>query len=442
MAQKMQGALLELILVPVLILLNGLFSLSEMAIVSSRRERLQLMAEKGKAGARAVLRILDNPDKFLSTIQVAITLISILTGVLSGAAIAEALAAVLPQIFPGAAAYAHSAAFFFVVFSVTYLSIVAGELVPKNIALTHPEAIASALALPLGFVIRILAPFSAVLSFSARLLLRPFGVSPVIKTPVTEEEIRMLVSEGHRSGALLASEKHMVEKVFDLNDIPVVNLMTPRPAIVWLDISDSPGVNLAKIRANSHSNFPVSDGALEKILGVLPARAILSDMASGQAKELRAYLLTPLYVPETMKASKLLEVFKQSQKHFAVIVDEFGNIQGIATLHNILEAIVGDLPPPETNTEQQIRRRDDGSYLLDGTLTLGDFREFFGFDLNDHTSGSVLYSTIAGFVTARLQHISAEGEKITLAIGTFEVLDMDGLRIDKVLFTPAETLRG
>lgn len=433
----MHNALLELILVPILILLNGLFSLTEMAIVSSRRERLQLMAEKGKSGARAVLRILDSPEKFLSTIQVAITLIAIITGVLSGAAIAEALSGVLARIVPVYAAYAQSAAFFIVVVSVTYLSIVLGELVPKNIALTHPEAIAAFLAMPLGVIIRLLSPFSAVLTFSAKLLLKPFGISPAQKIPVTEEEIRMLISEGHRTGAVLTSEKHMVENVFNLNDIPVVNLMTPRPQIVWLDISGSTEENLRIIRSNSHSNFPVCDGALEKIQGILSARAILTDLSSGHTKNMKDYLIAPIYVPETMKASKLLEVFKQTQKNFAMIVDEFGNIQGLATLHNILEAIVGDLPPADQKENPQIRRRDDGSYLLDGTLTLAEFREFFGIELSEPDEGAVLYSTIAGFVTARLQHITAEGEKVAVPGGAFEVLDMDGLRIDKVLFIPA-----
>lgn len=432
----MNQALLELILIPVLIILNGVFSLAEMAVVSSRRIRLKVMADKGKSGARLILGILENPEKFFSTIQIAITLIAILTGVLSGAAAAEALAAWLKAEFPGYPSQSVSVAFLIVIFLVTYFSVVLGELIPKSLAVKNPEAIAVFLAHPLRIVTWLFAPFSAILSVSARALLRLVGVRETAKIKVTEEEIRMMIREGHEAGAVLASEKHMVENVFNLNDIAVVNLMTARPALVWLDAEDTIDKNLEIIRTNSHSYFPVATHSLDKILGVLPVRPLLIDVGRNALRNLSDYLVPPLFVPETMKASKLLEVFKQTKKHFAVITDEFGAIQGVATLHDILEAIVGDLPPLGGETEQRIRRREDGTFVVDGTLPLADFRNYFGFGLVNDTESALPYSTVAGFLAAQLQSIPAEGRDVDVTAGRLEILDMDGPRIDKVLFIP------
>ncbi len=432
----MNQALLELILIPVLILLNGIFSLAEMAVVSCRTARLQVMADKGRSGAKVVLRILKDPERFFSTIQIAVTLMSILTGVLSGAAAAEALAGFLKDKFPAFADHAGSSAFLLVVFIVTYFSVVIGELVPKSLAVRHPEAIAVVLAHPLKMVTTLLMPFSAILSFSAKILLKLMGVPKMARTKVTEEEIRMMIREGHETGAVLSSEKHMVENVFNLNDIAVVTLMTPRPALVWLDISADLAENLDVIRVKSHSYFPVARGSLDSIVGVLPVRPLLVDISQNSVKNLREYLIAPLFVPETMKASKLLEVFKQTKKHFSIVTDEFGGIQGVATLHDILEAIVGDLPPMEGTMEQRIRRRDDGNFVLDGTLPLGEFHTAFGFGLVKDTGIALPFSTVAGFLAAELQSITAEGKDIDIPQGRLEILDMDGPRIDKVLFIP------
>jgi putative hemolysin len=434
-------ALLELIFIPVLILLNGIFSLAEMAVVSSRKARLQVLADKGKGGARLILRILERPENFFSTIQIAITLISILTGVLSGAAAAEALAGLLKVWFPHYAHQAVTAAFVIVVFLVTYFSVVLGELVPKSLAIKYPEAIAVFLARPLGLVTLLFIPFSIVLSFSARMLLWLFGVRQPVKMRVTEEEIRMMIREGHETGSVMSSEKHMVENVFNLDDIPVVNLMTPRPALVWLDIGAEMQTNIETIRNFGHSYFPVAEGAAEKIIGVLPVRPLFVDMSRNALKDLRQYLIEPLFIPETMKAAKLLEIFKQTKKHFAIVTDEFGAIQGVATLHDILESIVGELPPLGSATEQRVRRRDDGTFVLDGTLPLVDFETTFGFALIDNTGAPLPFSTVAGFVAAELQSIVAEGKSVDIAQGRLEILDMDGPRVDKVLFIPL-ALRG
>jgi len=258
---------------------------------------------------------------------------------------------------------------------------------------------------------------------------------------VTEEEIRMMIREGHETGSVMSSEKHMVENVFNLDDIPVVNLMTPRPALVWLDIGAEMQTNIETIRNFGHSYFPVAEGAAEKIIGVLPVRPLFVDMSRNALKDLRQYLIEPLFIPETMKAAKLLEIFKQTKKHFAIVTDEFGAIQGVATLHDILESIVGELPPLGSATEQRVRRRDDGTFVLDGTLPLVDFETTFGFALIDNTGAPLPFSTVAGFVAAELQSIVAEGKSVDIAQGRLEILDMDGPRVDKVLFIPL-ALRG
>lgn len=434
----MNHILLEMILIPVLIVLNGIFSLAEMAVVSARRSRLRVLASEGSRGARLVLKMLDDPERFFSTIQIAITLVSILTGVISGAAATDVLAAYLKDNFPAYGEHAVSVAFFSIVFFATYLSIVFGELIPKSLAVRHPESIAILMAYPLRLIISFFAPFSYFLSISAKIILRPFGIHGNPKTQVTEEEIRIMLQEGHETGDVLSSEKNMVENVFRLDDIAVVSVMTPRPSMIWLDVAMPLEQILETIRVHNHSYYPVVDGSLEKVVGVLPARPLLADLNLKQARSVKDYLVPPLFVPESMKASHLLETFKQTQRHFALITDEFGGIQGVATLHDILEAIVGDLPPQSGDTEKKFRRRDDGSIAITGTVTLTEFRDELGFSLVAGLEDEQPYSTIAGFLAAHMQRIPAEGERITIPDGRFEIVDMDGPRIDKILFFPAK----
>ncbi|HNJ65718.1 MAG TPA: hemolysin family protein [Turneriella sp.] len=435
----MNHVLLELIFIPILIFLNGIFSLAEMAVVSSRRSRLQVLADAGSRGARQVLKMLDDPERFFSTIQIAITLISILTGVISGAAATDVLAAYLKERFPSYAQHAVSVAFFSIVFFATYLAIVFGELIPKSIAVRHSETIAVLVAYPLRLVIDFFSPFSYVLSATAKIILRPFGIRGNNKAQVTEEEIRIMLQEGHETGAVLSSEKSMVENVFRLDDIAVVTVMTPKPLMTWLDVANPIQDILETIREHNHSYYPVVDGSLEKVIGVLPARPLLADLNLQQARNLKDYLVSPLYVPESMKASRLLETFKQTQRHFALITDEFGGIQGVATLHDILEAIVGDLPPQSGDTEKKFRRRDDGSVAITGTVTLAEFRDELGFSLVEGLEDDQPYSTVAGFLAAHMQRIPTEGERIAIPEGGFEIVDMDGPRIDKILFFPSKS---
>ncbi|HEY6586372.1 MAG TPA: hemolysin family protein [Candidatus Methanoperedens sp.] len=423
----------QIILIILLTIANGIFSMSEIAIISARKARLQQWINEGNAKAQAALDLADSPNRLLSTVQIGITLIGILAGVLGGATIAEELSARLTFI-PLLAPYSEAIALGIVVLGITYLTLVIGELVPKRIALHNPERIACTMAAPMRMLSRIASPAVHLLSISTDTVLRILGIRPVAEPPVTEEEINILIEQGMKAGTFEKAERDMVEHVFRLGDLRAGALMTPRTEIVWLDIDDSPEETRRKIADSGHSRFPVGQGSLDNILGIVQIKDILGRNIEGKSPDLKASLRRPLFVPESTHAMKVLELFKQSGIHISLVVDEYGSVQGLVTLKDILEEIVGDIPSVEDLEEPLAVQREDGSWLLDGMLLVDDFKEIFSIK---ELPGEGIYQTLGGFVLMHMGRIPAVGNHFEWSGLRFEVVDMDKNRIDKVLVMPA-----
>ncbi len=424
----------EILLVLVLILANGLFAMAEIAIISSRKARLEQQAARGSRGASMALSLSTTPNRFLSTVQVGITLIGILNGAVGGARLSVHLAPALAQI-DWLAPYAETIALALVVLVITYLSLVLGELVPKRLAMNNPERIASALAPLMRGLSVITAPAVRLLSVSTDVILRGLGIKPSTEPPVTEDEIRILLEQGTEAGIFQKVEQTMVEKVLLLDDRRISAIMTPRPEVVWLDLDDSPEQLRQKITENAYSRFPVAQGDLDNLLGELHVKDLLVQSWQGQPFDPRAVLHEPLYVSEFMPALQALEAFKRSGSPAAVVIDEYGSAQGMITLTDILEAIVGDIAAPDQPSEPRAIEREDGSWLVDGMLPIDEFKLIFNIE---DLPGEVqeLYQTVAGFVMMQLEHVPSITERFRWDGLDFEVLDMDGLRVDKVLVRP------
>ena len=432
----MPVAVTQITIVLLLIIANGLFAMSEMAIVSARKARLRQRAEEGDHKARAALELAETPNRFLSTAQIGITLIGILAGAFGGATLAKELGAYLGRI-PPLKPYGEAIGLVIVVLATTYLSLVIGELVPKRLALNNPERIAAAIAAPMRALSVIAHPAVRLLSLSTELVLRILGIRPSAEPPITEEEIKLLLEQGTEAGVFQEVEQDMVESVLLLDERRAAGLMTPRPEIVWLDVEDSLEEVRRKMIASPYSRFPVCQGSLDNVLGEVEARDLLARSLCGEAFDLKSLLQKPLYVPETMPALKVLEAFKQSGTQMALVIDEYGSIQGLVTLKDILEAIVGDIPSAEELAEPQVVQREDGSWLLDGMLPVEELKEILGIgELPGEEQG--LYQTTAGFVMTQLGRIPAAAEHFEWGGLRFEVMDMDGNRVDKVLVAPAK----
>lgn len=436
----MSSITFEILILFVLIIANGVFSMSEMAIVSSRKVRLQQMANQGDAKARAALELAEAPNRFLSTVQVGITLIGILTGAFGGATIADKLALYI-ELIPGLVPYSRPIAFSMVVLTITYLSLIVGELVPKRLALNNPERIAANVAIPMRTLAAGASPVVHLLSASTDLVLRILGVGPSTEPQVTEEEIKVLIEQGTEAGTFEEAEQDMVQRVFRLGDRPVNALMTPRPDIVWLDLEDSAEENRQKMMDSCHSRFPVCQGGLDNVLGVMHVTDLLARTLSGQPLDLTISLRQPVFVPESTRGLKVLELFKQTGIHVALVVDEYGVIQGLVTLNDVLVEIVGDVPSADELDDPQAVQREDGSWLLDGMLPVDEFVELFDInELRGKHQGS--YQTLGGFVMTHLGRIPAATDHFEWEGMRFEVMDMDGNRVDKVLVMPMTTESG
>jgi putative hemolysin len=426
--------MLEGLVVVLLIFINGIFAMSEIAVVSARKTRLRQWAEEGNAKARAALELANNPNQFLATIQIGITLIGILAGAFGGATIARELAVILSDI-TWLAPYGEPLSLALVVFAITYLSLIVGELVPKRLALNNPERLAMAIAAPMQVLSRVAYPAVHLLGLSTEFVLRALGMKPSTEPPVTEEEIRALIEQGTQAGMFEEAEQEMVERVFRLGDRRVSAVMTPRTEIVWLDREASAQEIRRTITESAHSRFLVADGSLDNVLGVVHAKDLLAHMLGEQVVNLEATLQQPLYVPESMRALKVLELFKQSGTHIALVIDEYGGIQGLVTPSDILEAIVGDLPEAGEQVEPLAVQRADGSWLLDGMLPVDEFKDLFDLgELPGEDQG--IYQTLAGFVIMQLGRIPAAADYFVWEGLKIEVVDMDGNRVDKVLVTP------
>lgn len=429
------GVTIEALFILLLVLANGLFAMSEAALISARSARLQEMAENGSARARAALDLLEDPNLFLSTVQIGITLVGVLAGAFGGATIAVPLAGVIEEI-PVLAPYARVVSVGVVVVIIAYLSLILGELVPKRLALGNPERIASTVARPMRLLSRLAAPVVGFLSFSTNTALRVLRVRPGEQPPVTEAEIGILIDQGTRAGVFEEAERDIVERVFQLGDLRVTALMTPRPEVVWLDL-ESPPEARRRLRESTYSRFPVCRGRLDEVVGVVRAKDLLVRHLDGEGLDLTKDLQKPLFVPESMYAFRALEAFRRAGQHIALVVDEHGELEGVITLNDVLEALVGVLPSlDEPAGDSEAVRREDGSWLLDGAMPVNRFKEIL--DVRElpgeRTAG---YKTLAGFIMTRLGRLPAVADRFEWEGITFEVADMDGYRVDKVLVTPA-----
>lgn len=421
----------EIIIIILLIMANGIFALSEIAVISSRKARLQQMGAEGSSGAKTALDLANEPTPFLSTVQIGITLVGTLAGAFGGATIAEDLALRLEGV-PALASHSELFSIGIVVLGITYLTLVLGELVPKRVALSNPEKIASFVASPMRLLSKIAAPLVFVLSGSTNLVIKLFRIKPNSEPPVTEEEIKILIDLGTGAGVFEEAEKDMVERVFRLDDRRVATFMTPRSKIVWLDADDTPQMILEKVSRRPYTLFPVCKDDLDSVIGVVQAKDLILCADKGGKFDLAGAVLPPLFVPESMRGLKVLERFKETGIHLAIVVDEYGAVQGVVALTDILEAIVGDIPHIDELTEPQMIRREDGSWLIDGMMPIDEFKETFGIEKLPEEDGG-LYQTLGGFVTIQFERIPSSGEHFDWGDLRFEVVDMDYSRVDKLL---------
>ncbi len=415
-----------------LILVNGLFAMSELAVFTSRPTRLRQQAQAGSRGARAALRLLDDPTRFLSTVQFYITLIGVLAGVYSGVQFAKPLAAWFARFEPLAPVAEHldTAAYGIVVVGVTFLSLVIGELVPKRWALTNPEKIAAVLARPMELLAIASTPFVWVLQGSTEVVAKLLGLRKSTNRGVSEEEIRSLIAEATHTGVFHIAEHQMIEGVLRLPDRTVRSIMIPRGDVVWLDAADSRETVWNAMRSSGHSRYPVCRGQLDELLGIVLTGELaewLGDQASG---DLAARVRSPLVVHESTRILRLLDLFRESKMHFAVIVDEHGSIEGVVTPSDILTAITGELPEAANEEVPEVVVRDDHSWLIDGRMPIDDVERTLA--VGNMRSGDD-YTTLAGFVLAQLGHLPTTGESFRWRGLRFEIVDMDARRIDKLL---------
>lgn len=427
---------IDFLLILLIIVVNGIFVMSELAVVSARKVRLQQLANQGDKRARVALELANAPNQFLALVQIGITLLIILSGVFGEATIARRLAPLFNRV-PWLEPYSEPLASVVAVLTTTYLSLIIGELVPKRLALNYPEKIAAIVAIPMRMLANVASPIVYLLNASTDLVVRLLGIRPSTEPLVTEEEIRVLIEQGTEAGTFEEAEQDMVERVFRLGDRPVNALMTPRPDIVWLDLDDTSEENRKKILDSSHSRFPVCQGGLDNVLGIMHVTDLLGRSLSGQQLDLTVSLRQPVFVPESTRGLKILEVFKQTGIHLALVVDEYGVIQGLVTLNDIMVEIVGDVPSAGELEEPQAVQREDGSWLLDGMLPVEEFFEIFQIkELPLEHRGS--YQTLGGFVITHLGKIPLATDNFEWESLRFEVMDMDGNRVDKVLVTPQE----
>ncbi|SFZ77740.1 hemolysin family protein [Chitinimonas taiwanensis] len=421
---------MEIALLLGLILLNGVFAMSEIALVAARRARLQVLAESGDAGAKAAIKLGENPTRFMSTIQIGITSIGVLNGIVGESALAGPFSTWLETLGMNAEA-ADMLALVLVVVSITYISIVVGELVPKRIGQLSPEPIARLVARPMQWLAALTKPFVRLLTASTELILRTLGVRTDQTNQVTQEEIHALLAEGSESGAIEQHEHEMVRNVFRLDDRQIGSLMTPRSEIVFLDIEDEHKLNLDKIAETDHSRYPVCKGGLDEVLGIATAKQILGQTLRGETAEFSTHLQQVAYVPETLTGMELLENFRTTSVQMALVIDEYGEIQGLVTLQDLLEAITGEFKPHDIEDAWAVQR-EDGSWLLDGLIPVPELKDRLALrEVPEEDKGR--YHTLAGMLMLLLGRLPQTADKLDWGGWIFEVVDMDGKRIDKVL---------
>jgi putative hemolysin len=421
---------IDIVVLLILIVINGVFAMSEMAIASSRKARLQQWADEGNSGAAAALHLAEHPNRFLATVQIGITLIGIITGFFGGARLSNPVAGLIGRV-ESLQPYAGAIAVLFVVAIVTYLSLVVGELVPKRLALQNPERIASLIAQPMTTLSNIVSPLVNVLGASSDAVLRIFGVRHSEDPPITEEEIQILLQEGAAAGIFAPGEHEMVEGVFELGDREVRELMTPRYRLAALDVEDTLEENYRIMVESPHHIFPVYEGDLDKLIGMAPVKKLWAASLSGVPIDLRELAEPALIVPESMPAIEVLERFRDRPETAAMVVDEYGGIQGLLSLHDLVDAITGGSSDAASNPDEMVQRAD-GSWLLDGALPVHELRDVLQSEqLPGEETGD--YETLGGFLMSRLGRIPEVGDITDWDGRRFEVVDMDGRRVDRVL---------
>jgi putative hemolysin len=427
--------MVDVLIILGLILLNGVLSMSELAIVSARRMRLEKLAADGSSGARVALQLAEEPSRFLSTVQVGITLISIFNGAFGEASLAARLSAQL--VASGVAQpFAHELALVVVVILITLASILFGELVPKRIALQHPETMAVWAARPLDALSWLMSPFAKLLALATEFIVRLFGMHGHRDETPTEEEISGIIREGSAAGVLEKTEADIVSRALRLDDRHLKALMTPRVDLELIDLAAPLEANLVRIAASPYSRFPVYHGDRSQILGIVQARDLFSQAVEAHslgAIDLAAAIKPVLYVPDAVSAMDVLELFRENRAELALIVDEYGDIQGMVTLRDVMSALVGDVPPAGPGESDDAVRREDGSWSVDGGLSMDRFRELFNTDVRFPAEGDGHYHTLAGFLLYQLGYIPHPGECVEWSGFRFEIIDMDGNRIDRLL---------
>src|SRR2546428_396494 len=400
--------MVPILMILLLVAVNGVFVMAEMAVVSSRKPRLQQLANEGSGGAGVALDLATNPDRFLATTQIGITSIAILAGAFGERTLTERLSGQLEPV-EWLAPYREGFAFGIVVVAITYVSLVIGELLPKRLALYNPERIASAMAGLMDFISRLCSPIVALISRSSRLLMGVLRLRPTEEPPVTEEEIKVMMEQGTEAGVFEEAEHDIVKSIFKLGDRAVSALMRPRREVVWLDVDDSFAENQRKLASSLYSRFPVAQGSLDNVIGVVQAKDLLTRCLAGSKIDLKENLRPPLFVPEGLPALKLLEMFKRSRTHMALVVDEYGGVEGLVTLNDILEDLVGDVASVDMPEERQVVERPDGSWLIDGKLQIDDLKEVLKIPkLPEEESGR--YQTLGGLVILQVGRVPVTGD--------------------------------
>ncbi|WP_415953336.1 hemolysin family protein [Methanobrevibacter woesei] len=429
----MYETIISIVIIVVLIVVNGIFSMSELAVVSSRKGKLQKMYNDGKKHAKTAIDLMENPNQFLSTIQIGITLIGILTGAFGGATLSDPLNAIISPYIP----YSEIVSTIVVVIITTYLSLVVGELVPKRVALNNPEKIAVKVAKWMKLLSKASGPFVVILSKSTNGLLRLIGISHEENNAITEEEIELMIEEGRVEGTIEKEEEDIIKRVFKLDDQKVDMIMTPRNEIVWIDLEDTPEENQNKIIESKRSIFPVASGELDDFIGVVQAKDILSVLFKEEDLEIEDIIKDPLVVPENLEALELVKQFKENKEyvHMSLVVDEFGSLTGLITLNDLLEGIVGDIPGIDETDDPIAIKRNDDSWLIDGRYQIDRFKELFDFDGEFPDEKEDNFTTIAGFILSYCGKIPTDGETFKWDRFCFEIMDMDGHQIDKILVT-------
>jgi putative hemolysin len=422
---------LEILVIFLLILLNGFFSMSEISLVSARKIRLEQRAEEGDRGAKDALKLTESANNYLSAVQVGITLIGILTGAVGGATLADKISVGFKQI-PWLAPYASGVSLALVVLLTTYFSLVLGELIPKRLGMNDPEKVASSVAGVMRFISWVTTPVIRLLSWSTDVGLRLLGAQKSAEPPITQNEIKVLMEQGTQVGVFNEAEQDMVEGVFRLNDRAIDALMTPRTSIEWLDLKDDPEEIFEQVLVSSHSRFPVADGTLDNVIGIVSTKDLYEQRLSGAPFDLKSLTQKPLFIPESTPASKTLEMVKAAGVHEALVIDEYGGLLGMVTLFDVLESIVGEIPSQDEETSSEVIRREDGSYLIDGLLPVDEFKELFDIEeLPDEEK--IGFQTVGGFVMNQIGSIPSPGDHFEVHNLRIEVVDMDGHRVDKIL---------